>query len=75
MTIGEKIGNGIAIGLATLFILTLTFWAGRMAESHRCVHFLDDGRKFVSTCDGMDCYLINREIWVEKLPNGFYRMR
>jgi len=33
--------------------------------------YLDDGRKFVSIEEGE--FILGKWIWVEKLPNGFYR--
>lgn len=61
--------------IAVVVLIVLSFSIGMSLSSYKCIGFLDDGRKFVSTRDGLDCYLIGREIWVEKLPNGFYRQK
>ena len=72
----QKMNWGDIIGVS-FFILVVGFalvMAGRWYQQATCVKFLNDGRKIVMVST-YDTYLIEKEVYVEKLPNGFYKRR
>ena len=72
MSTGDKIG----VGVGAILLLSIAFFVGMSYQSHHCIGFLTDGRKFVSVKDGCYEYIISdRWINIEKLPNGFYRQK
>lgn len=65
----------IPIVILVIVFIGASFAIGVSVDSNNCIGYLDDGRKFVSTEDGSRIYLLGERIWVDKLPNGFYRER
>jgi len=68
-------GDKIATVCGVIILIIVSFVLGMSFQSFKCIGYLANGVKFVNVNGNTQNYILGESIWIEKLPNGFYKLQ